>query len=88
MTRLNARLSPDLDAKMELLKHRTKKTVTEIIRDAIEMYYQHTQEAGGAMGGTAFERSGFIGCANGEKNLSTDYKALLTDQLKRKTDPS
>jgi hypothetical protein len=85
MTRLNARLAPDLAAKLELLKRRTKKNVTEIVHESIELYYRQTSEGGATSSGEAFESSGFVGCADGEENLAADYKRLLADLIERKS---
>ena len=85
MTRLNARLGPDLEAKLEFLKRRTKKNATEIVRESIEMYYWHTREGSSKSGRAAFDQSGFVGCADAEEGLSSGYKQILADQLERKT---
>ncbi len=87
MTRLNARLDADLANKLELLKQRTRKTTSEIIRESIELYYRQTERGGGASIAAAFEGAGFVGCADGEENLSESYKDQLAELIQRKGEP-
>lgn len=82
--RLNARLDDDLAEKLDLLQRRTRKNVTEIVRESIELYYRHTKEAtDGAR--HLLEASGFVGCADAEVDLSARYKDLLADLAAAKT---
>jgi hypothetical protein len=83
-TRLNARLDGTLARKLEFLKRRTRKTVTEIVREAIERYYEQTRgEHGQAR--HVFDDTGFIGCGEGDADLSSAYKRELADLVEKKT---
>ena len=81
--RINARLPPELARKVSYLQSRTNKSATEVLHDSIEKLYaaMHAEESPAALLG----RSGFIGCADGDADLSSTYKAVLTTSLNRKT---
>lgn len=82
--RLNARLDPELNEKLEYLKRRTKLGVTEVVKRSIECYYDAVRrEASDAQ--SILEQSGFVGCAEGDRDLSADYKQLLAESLARKS---
>jgi len=83
-TRLNARIDEELAAKLEHLRRRTNRSVTEIVRASIELYYEHfqRQEAGGA--GEILREAGFIGCGEDGADLSTTYKGRLAQSVSDK----
>ncbi|MFH2006553.1 MAG: ribbon-helix-helix domain-containing protein [bacterium] len=81
--RINARIDAALAAKIELLRSRTGKTSTEVVRAAIERYYEALMDpAADPM--RLLEASGFVGCAEGDEELSADYKAALAQSLEAK----
>lgn len=82
--RLNARLDDDLAMKLEELCRQTDKSITEVVRASIELYYERfqAQQRGAARG---FEESGFIGCGDGPDHLSDTYKSNLNESLSHKT---
>lgn len=82
--RINARISPEVARKAEYLEKRLHLSTTDMVRQAIEHYY----EAVRARQGTVDEilaSAGFIGCAEGPADLSETYKAELAPSLERKT---
>ena len=71
--RVNARLSRQDAEMLDYLVQTEGRSVTEIVRIAIRRYYEQAQAARGAPA-EALEKTGFIGCAAGESDLSTSYK--------------
>jgi hypothetical protein len=82
-TRLNARLDAELSEKLEYLKDRTKLSVTEVVKRSIERYYDEVRR-GSADTHSLLMESGFIGCADGPADLSTEYKRELGALLRKK----
>ena len=78
--RINARIDAALAAKLGELQQRTGKSTTEIVEAALEQYYDTVR--GADVPGRLLE--GFIGSADGPRDLSTNYNAELTRSLKRK----
>jgi hypothetical protein len=81
--RLNARLDGGVAKKLECLKQRTGRSTTDVVRRSIELYYDTVARGGEAL--QLLEQSGFIGCAEGARNLSERYKAELERLLDAKT---
>ena len=82
-TRINARLDSDLARKVEAVQTRTKKSLTEIVHESLERYcddeLRRDRDAFRIL-----ESTGFVGCADGPADLSTNYKQELTRSLQRK----
>lgn len=81
--RINARLDDELARKVDELCKLTGQSASAIIKVALEAYYERTRAAGMSPR-AVLERSGFIGCAEGDSNLSTDYKRLLETSMRSK----
>lgn len=81
--RINARLEPELQAKVDFLRRRTKLSTTEIIKLSIDQYYQSIKR-GSEGGKKALVLHGFVGCGTAEPNLSTTYKRELARSLAKK----
>jgi hypothetical protein len=81
--RINARIDMALAAKIELLQSRTGMTSTEIVRVAIERYYEALVDPVDDPK-QLLEASGFVGCADGDEDLSAEYKAATTQSLEAK----
>ena len=77
--RINARLDEDSARKLEFLLRRTDATVTEVVKEAIDRYYQSIHAEPEPF--KVFAEAGFIGCMDGPPDLSTNYKDLLTEGL-------
>lgn len=81
--RVNARLSEEDAKKLDYLVKTERKSVTEIVRLSIHRYYEQARASHSAASGM-LERSGFIGCAEGERDLSGTYKQRLSKSLRAK----
>jgi predicted transcriptional regulator len=82
--RLNARIDDELAAKLEFLRRKTKKSVTEILRESVELYYERFRAAEGSSS-RALEAAGFVGCGEAAPDLSLNYKQQFAESLTRKT---
>lgn len=79
--RVNARLDEATSQELRQLMKETGKSVTEVIRESIHrLYLQASLEAHSPA--EAF--ADLIGCIDGPTNLSTNYKAALSDSLRAK----
>lgn len=81
--RINARLDEESTRKLRFLERVTGDTVTGIVRSAIDAYYREAQERGTGAA-KRFEDVGFIGCAEGEPDLSVRHDELLAADLEAK----
>jgi hypothetical protein len=81
--RLNARLEPELDKKLAYLCRRTGLATSDVVRNAIELYFDAVQ-AGGADARTVLETSGFIASGQAPSDLSEQYKNYLSETLRGK----
>lgn len=84
-TQINAILDDEHVTKLAYIQQQTKVNEIETIKYAISFYYQYLQDQ---KRDPAFllKQSGFIGCADGDPNLSTNYKKTLKTILNRKHD--
>lgn len=81
--RVNARLEPEVAEKLSLLKAATRSSTSEVIRCAIDVYFE--QRVGQER--TPYrilEQAGLVACADGPRDLSTTYKARLSRSLRAK----
>jgi len=83
INRVNARLDAESAEKLASLARDEGKSVSDVLRVAIERYYEQARSAHAAAAGI-LERNGFIGCADDDRDLSTTYKRRLTESLQRK----
>ncbi len=83
-TRVNARLDADRMRKLEQLAKATGLSLSDVIRDAIDHYADAKQAQNGPSTYEIMQRIGFIGCAKGPKDLSSNYKKYLTESLQKK----
>ena len=84
--RINARLDEDRTQKMEYLIRKTGMTISEVIKQAIETYYNSvsSQKTNPV---EIFNQSGFIGCSESHEDLSETYKQEFRRGLELKDDP-
>ena len=82
---INAILDDEHIAKLAYIQQQTTENEVETIKHAIAFYYQYLQQQ---RQDPAFllKQSGFIGCADGDPNLSANYKATLKTILDKKYD--
>jgi hypothetical protein len=71
--------------KIAFIQQQTHKDISEILKLAIDLYYNHIQEPLDPSL-QILEESGFIGCCSVESDLSTTYKSVLATQLNQKYD--
>ena len=73
--RVNARLSPDLSQKLLQLEQATGKGASELLREALTLYYQ--QWASTHNSAALIQQSGLIGIGEADPGLSANYKQSL-----------
>jgi predicted transcriptional regulator len=83
--RINARLDDEHTRKVEYLRAATGRTLTEVVKDAIDHYHAEVA-AGSGRASAVLARTGFIGCGEADADLSADYKRRLSDSLDAKHD--
>lgn len=84
--RVNARLDPASAEKLQAIMHLTGKSVTEVLKAAVELYFSglEAQQRPGAQ--ELALRVGLVGCGEGPGDLSSRYKAYLSEGLAGKHD--
>ena len=81
--RINARLDDDLAHRVNLVRKRKRRTTSQIVQESLARYCdQELGEGGEPL--AIFRSAGFVGCADGPADLSSDYKRELTRSLRRK----
>jgi hypothetical protein len=81
--RINARIDKALAQKVSLVRRRTNLTLSEVVKASLTRFCD--QELGERRDPLAILTSaGFVGCAEGAKDLSSDYKQVLGRSLGRK----
>ena len=83
--RINARLDDSRARKIVYLTSSTKLSVSEIVKRAIDLYYERVQREA-SKGAQLLESGGFVGCAEGPSDLSESYKEELFGALEAKLD--
>lgn len=81
--RLNARLTDELSKKLLALERTTGQSRSDIVRAALERYFEETPVPGRSVR-DAIHESGLIGCGEAEADLSGSYKSRLRESLERK----
>ena len=85
MARINARVEQEYIDKLEVLKNQQHSSITQVLKMAIDEYYaSHVLRATAQR--EALLSSGFIGCAEGDENLSESYKEAIAESLGAKHD--
>lgn len=81
--RINARLDPELAARVDELRRQTGMTLTEIVEAAL-LAWTEQQATSASRPARAFAAAGFIGCGKGPRNLARNAKQALAQSLKSK----
>ncbi len=82
--RINARLDDELARRVDLVRRRKRRSLSQIVQESLSRYCD--EELRLAREPLAILRSaGFIGCADGPADLSSEYKRELERSLRRKT---
>jgi hypothetical protein len=84
---VNAQVNDDIANKLNFIQAQTKQDLSEILKKAIELYYQ-TLKTPQKTPLQILEESGLIGCFEDDPNLSSNYKQVLTESLTKKYDYS
>jgi hypothetical protein len=80
-SRIHARLNPSLARRVETIRRRTGKSVSEIVKESLERYC----ESSAADASSPYADLGdLIGCAEGPDDLSQTYKDELRRSLEQK----
>ena len=83
--RINARLDKTLARKVSLVQKRTRRSLSLIVQQSLTRYCDAELGEGGEPL-FILKSAGFVGCADGPEDLSSDYKKALTRSLGRKHD--
>lgn len=83
--RINARLDQEHIKKLEVLKSQEHLTTTEVVKKALDYYYEMRKENNKSRVKQLLD-SDFIGCGEGPEDLSENYKDYLTQSLSEKYD--
>jgi hypothetical protein len=78
--RINARLDTELARKVDALRRQTGQSTSDILKASLESYYITVTRALNS----AERLADFVGCTQGPRSLSKDYKRHLTRALARK----
>jgi hypothetical protein len=82
--RVNARLDSDRASKFNYIRQRTNQGTSEIMKVAINLYYERLRQETTVKPLQLLQQAGLIGCAEGEPDLSVNYKQYLTESLNEK----
>ncbi|MBA3563590.1 MAG: CopG family transcriptional regulator [Gammaproteobacteria bacterium] len=81
--RVNARLDEETGRKLSYLKRAVGRPASEIIRSAIDAYYNQLLKRG-AKSAELLTGTGFVGCGEGDIDLSVSYKGAWLNEQHRK----
>ena len=81
--RINARLDEETARKMQALLDQQSSTQTEIIKQAIDLYFEERM-ARKALDVKSLLESDFIGSLSAQDTLSEDYKSLVNEVIDAK----
>lgn len=83
MTRVNARLEPDLAERLELVRAQTGQSTSDLLKASLRAYLASFE----AKARPADLLADFVGSADDAEDLSSTYKAALSSSLARKHRP-
>ena len=82
--RINARLDKALARKVSLVQKRTRRSLSQVVKESLTRYCDAELSEGGEPL-PILKSAGFVGCADGPADLSSGYKKEITRALDRKT---
>ncbi|XSG84497.1 MAG: ribbon-helix-helix protein, CopG family [Methylohalobius sp. ZOD2] len=87
--RINARLDDSHTRKLEVLQQETGKTKSEILKEALDLYFQevHREKQHTVREKNRKILEALAGIGQGPEDLSENYKEYLSQGLKQKHDP-
>ena len=83
--RLDTPLDEATEQQLVYLQTTTQQNVDEIIKQSLNLYYQHVKKKGMDNVQQLLD-SDFVGCAEGPEDLSTHYKHYFSQELSNKHD--
>jgi hypothetical protein len=83
--RINARLDDSYSYKLDFLKDQEHLTTTEVVKDAIDYYY-NVKQTNKKSTIKQLLKSDFIACADGPDDLSENYKSYMLESQANKYD--
>jgi predicted metal-dependent hydrolase len=84
MSQINAEIDLETTDKLTYIQQQTNQELSDILRAAIDDYYQKLKQKKKKTPFQLFEDSGFIGCCSVESDLSVNYKEVLATELEAK----
>lgn len=84
MSQINAQIDLETTDKLTYIQQQTNQALSDILRAAINDYYQKLKQKNKKTPFELLEESGFIGCCSVESDLSINYKEVLTTELEAK----
>lgn len=82
---ISIHLSDQQKEKLSYIQQNSDLDVDTLLNHAIEQQYAKLQSSN-TNSLEIFKKSGFIGCSQGDSNLSTNYKAILAKKWSEKYD--
>lgn len=86
MSQITTQIDLETTDKLEYIQQQTKQELSDILRAAIDDYYQKLRQGKRKTPFELLEESGFIGCCSVESDLSVNYKEVLATELEAKYD--
>ncbi|MEE3717349.1 CopG family transcriptional regulator [Tumidithrix elongata RA019] len=84
MSQINAQIDLETTDKLAYIQQLTNQALSDILRAAIDDYYQKLKHGKKKTPFEVLEESGFIGCCSVESDLSINYKEVLATELETK----
>ncbi len=84
--RINARLDDSRSQKLEYLAYATNQGTSEIVKQAIDVYYERVKKSTRSAPAEVLAAVGFVGCGEASPDLAARYKDELEDVLTAKHD--
>ncbi len=78
--RINARLDDETEKELKYIRDATGESVTDVIKHSLTLYSERLKSSQGKKMGELLD-SDFVGCAEGPRDLSSDYKSYLHKAL-------
>lgn len=83
--KLNARITPEIDAKLRELVEATGSSMSAVVMKAIELFYRQGSVPSGRKPYDLARQSGIIGCLkSGPGNLSSNYKEIVYQEIAKR----
>ena len=84
MSQITTQIDHETTDKLTYIQQQTNQQLPEILRAAINDYYQKLKQKKQNTPFQLLEESGFIGCCSVESVLSVNYKQVLATELEAK----